>query len=401
MDMFRKSLYVTLIVAVALCGCATPVVTINPKVNLPQSVPQVQLTVGVYQSPEFRSYEPIANLYSFPVGQASASLFQELFPKVFKKVVWVEGPPSITTVEMQLSAVIEPRIDEFQVFMQVLPTLAGGVLKVWAEIHYGFTVYSPDGVVLASWTVKGVGESTGGLAMSRAVNYAMQEAAWRFITSFNEVPEAKRWVQRLPQQGAIADKTEQTTRPDPGYAEGAVLGTYPNVVAVSADTNTKPEGQSAEVHASLKTAGLLAIRVLIKNQGSNRLLLRRRDISLARTDGTVISSLPASTFAVLGVKPRAVFGSDYYTGGLGALPFFIADWGHIESERKDREANLSIYRDKELYDATLTKGRSVQGYIYFVVPEGGASLEDLKLVVPVIDFDAATWYIVRLPMTLP
>ena len=285
--------------------------------------------------------------------------------------------------------------------MAVLPTLAArGVLKVWAEIHYGFTVYSPDGVVLASWTVKGVGESTGDLAMSRAVNYAMQEAAWRFITSFNEVPEAKRWLHGLPQQGAVADKTEQTTRHDPEYAEGAVLGTYPSVVAVSADANSTPEGQSAEIHASLKAAGLLAIRVSIKNQGSNRLLLRRRDISLARSDGTVISSLPASTFAVLGVKPRAVFGPSYY-GGLGALPFLIADWGHIESERKDREVNLSIYRDKELYDATLTKGRSVQGYVYFVVPEGGASLEDLKLVVPVIDFDAATWYIVRLPMTLP
>jgi hypothetical protein len=362
-------------------------------------MPQIQLTVGVYQSPEFCAYEPIAQPCRFLVGQASASLFQELFPKAFKKVVWVEGPVPIATAETQLSAVIEPQIDEFQVFVVKMPTLAArGVLKVWAEIHYGFTVYSPDGAVLASWTAKGVGESTGDLAMSQAVNYAMQEAAWRFITSFNEVPEAKRWVQGLPQKGAMAQKTKQTTRPD---AEGAVLGTYPSVVEVSADTNSKPEGQSAEVHASLKAAGLLAVRVSIKNQGSNRLLLRRRDISLVRNDGTMISSLPASTFSVLGVKPRTVvFGSDYYRGGIWSLPFMLADLGPIESERKDREVNLSIYRDKELYDATLTKGRSVQGYVYFVVPEGGANLEDLKLVVPVIDFDAATWYIVRLPMAL-
>jgi hypothetical protein len=200
----------------------------------------------------------------------------------------------------------------------------------------------------------------------------------------------------------MAQKTKQTTRPDPKYAEGAVLGTYPSVVEVSADTNSKPEGQSAEVHASLKAAGLLAVRVSIKNQGSNRLLLRRRDISLVRNDGTMISSLPASTFSVLGVKPRAVvFGSDYYRGGIWSLPFMLADLGPIESERKDREVNLSIYRDKELYDATLTKGRSVQGYVYFVVPEGGANLEDLKLVVPVIDFDAAIRYVVRLPLNLP
>jgi hypothetical protein len=71
------------------------------------------------------------------------------------------------------------------------------------------------------------------------------------------------------------------------------------------------------------------------------------------------------------------------------------------SDRKELEANLSIYRDKELYDVTLTKGRSVQGYVYFLVPEGGARLHDLKLAVPVIDYDAATWYIVRIPLTLP
>ncbi len=400
MVMFRKFRSMTLMIGLLLCGCATTVVTIKPTVDLPQSVPQVQLTVGVYQSPEFRDYELITKPFRIPVGQASTSLFQELFPKTFKKVVWVESPPPITTVEPQFSVVIEPQIDEFQFY----PLVVGRSFKVWVEIHYGFTVYSPDGAVLASWTVKGVGESTGDLAMGRAVNYAMQEAAQRFITSFNDVPEAKRWVQGLPQQGSQASKTLQTMRSAPEFAEGAVLGVYPGVVAVSADVNSTPEGQSAEIHASLKTAGLLAIRVLIKNQGSNRLLFRRRDISLVRTDGTEISSLPASTFAVLSVKPSVVSGPGYYSdlGSLGLfLPLLIGYWGPIESEKRDREANLSIYRDKELYDTTLTKGSSVQGYVYFVVPEGGASLEDLKLVVPVIDFDATTWYIVRLPLTLP
>lgn len=400
MDIFRKLLHASLFVLVALCGCATPVATVELKstVDLPQSVPQVQLTVGVYQSPEFRAYELATKSYRIPVGQASTSLFQELFPKTFKKVVWVESLPPISTGELQLSAVIEPQIDAFQLYTLVV----GRSFKAWAEIHYGFTVYSPDGAVLASWTVKGGGESTGGIG--RTVNYAMQEAAWRFITSFNDVPEAKRWVQGLPQQGAQAVEAAQTTRPDPEFAKEAVLGFYPGVVAVSADANPEMKGQSEEVSTRLKESGLLAIRVEVKNQGGHRLLIRRRDIAIVRPDGTEISSLSASTFAALGVKPRMKGWTAPSGVGVWALPTVFASLANlaaIGAERKELETHLSIYQDKELYDATLTRGRSVQGYVYFFIPREVASLEDLKLMVPVIDFDSAIRYVVRLPLTLP
>ncbi len=397
--MYRKSLYLTLIIIVGFCGCATTVtdVMIKPKVDLPQNVPQVQLSVGVYESPKFRDYEQITSQYRFPVGQASASLFQELFPKAFKKTVWVENLPPITTTEQELSAVIEPQIDEFQVFW----LLVGNAYKAWAEIHYRFNVYTPDGAMLASWTVEGVGESSGFVS---AVNYAMQEAAWRFITSLNDIPEAKRWLRGLPQQEAITAESEQTTRPDPQFAEGAVLGIYPGIVTVSADANSKPEGQSAEVNARFKAAGLLAIRVQVKNQSSHRLLLRRRNISLVRPDGTEISSLPASIFAALGVNPRMKGWTAPSGVGVGALPLVFVSLVNVAAmgaEDKELETHLSIYQDKELYDATLTRGRSVQGYVYFFVPEEVVSLEDLKLVLPIIDFDSATWYIIKIPISLP
>ena len=397
--MYRKSLYLTLIIIVGLCGCATIVtdVMIKPKVDLPQNVPQVQLSVGVYESPKFRDYEQITSQYRFPVGQASASLFQELFPKAFKNIVWVESLPPITTTEQELSAVIEPQIDEFQVFW----LLVGNAYKAWAEIHYRFNVYTPDGAVLASWTVEGVGESSGFVS---AVNYAMQEAAWRFITSFNDVPEAKRWLQGVSQQGAIAAESSQTTSSAPGFAKGAVLGTYPGVVTVSADSNPKPSGQSVEVSTRLKKLGLIAVRIEVKNQGSHRLLLRRRNISLVRPDGTEISSLPASIFAALGVNPRMKGWTAPSGVGVGALPLVFASLLNVaamEAEWKELETHLSIYQDKELYDATLTRGRSVQGYVYFFVPEAVASLEDLKIVLPIIDFDSATWYIVKMPISLP
>lgn len=259
MDKFVKYCSVILIFGVLLCGCATTVVTvvtIKPTVDLPQSIPQVPMTIGVYQSPEFRAYESAVKPYRFPVGQASASLFQEIFPKAFKKVVWVENPPPITKAEPQLSAVIEPRIDEFQFYSLGV----GGSFK-WAEIRYGFTVYSPDGAKLASWTVKGGGESS--LAMDQAVNYAMQEAAWRFITGFNDIPEAKRWAQGLQQEGAQAAEAGQTTGSTPEFGKEAVLGGYPGIMSFSADANPEINGQSVELNARLKESGLLPIRVEI------------------------------------------------------------------------------------------------------------------------------------------
>ncbi len=404
MVMFRKSLYATLTVGVLLCGCST-LVTIKPTVDLPPSIPKVQMTVGVYLSPAFRSYEPSARLYSFttykfPLGPASVSLFQELFPKAFEKVVWLESPPPITTGVSQLSAVIEPQVDAFQVFSQRV----GNSYNAWAEIHYKFTVYNPGGEVITSWMVEGVGESSAADSLGKAVNYAMQEAGWRFITSFNDVPEAKRWLQGVSQQDAIAAESAQTTHPAPEFAKGAVLGTYPGVVTASADSNPKPYGQSVEVSTRLKELGLVAVRIEVKNQGSHRLLLRRRDIGLVCPDGTEISSLPAYTFSSLGVTPGimlAPHGNVYSGAQLFNLFGAIVNTLSIISDRNELEANLSIYRDKELYDATLTKGRSVQGYVYFFVPVGGASLDDLKLAVPVIDYDAATWYIVRLPLSMP
>ncbi len=398
--MFRKSLYATLIVMVSICGCVTTDVSIKPALDFPERTTQIQRTIGVYQSPEFLDYESTVKPYRLPVGQASASLFQELFPKAFKKVVWVESIKPISTEEPQLSAVIEPQIEAFQLYTFVV----GRIFKVWTEIDYVFTVYSPEGVVLDSWSVKGSGESAGSLAISRAVNYAMEEAAWRFITSFNNIPEAKRWSQGLPQKGAIADESTQTTRPIPEFAKDAVVGVYPGIVAVRADTNPTFGGQSVELSTRLKELGLHAIRIEIKNQGNHRLLIRRRDITIADPDGSKISSLPASIFATLGVKPRMKGFTAPSGVGVGSLPMVFTSLVNLaayEAERKELETLLLTYQNKEIYDATLTMGKSVQGYTYFFIPEEVTDLEDLKLVVPIIDFDSATRYIIRLPLNFP
>lgn len=398
MNKSLKFLSVILFFWILLCGCATTVVTIKPMVDLPQSVTQVPMTIGVYESPDFRAYEYIADRYTLPVGQASVSLFQELFPKTFKKVVWLETPPPINTAGQKLSAIIEPRIEGFQLYALSV----GQGFKIWAEIHYGFTVYSTDGVVLASWTVKGGGESS--LTIDQAVNNAMQEVSWRFITGFNDSPEAKRWAEGLLQKGAEANGSAQTTHSAPQFGKEAVVGVYPGIVAVSAEANPDMKGQSVELSTHLKESGLLPIRVEVKNRGDHRLLIRHRDITIVRPDGTEIGSLPASIFAALSVKPHMKGWTAPAGVGVGALPLGFAgllNAAAISAEYKELNTCLSIYQDKELYDTTLTRGRSVQGYAYFFVPVEVASLEDLKLVVPVIDFDSATRYIVRLPLKLP
>ncbi len=406
--MFRELLYVALIVVVTFCGCA---VTLKPTVDLPPSTPRIQKRVGIYQSPEFRNYQQTAAIYDgpdakIPLGLASVALFQELFPKAFEKVVWVKNLPTITAGESPFSAVIEPQIDTFKFILMHV----GNYFQAWAEIHYGFTVYAPNGKVLASWTVNGVGESSGTSqydTLGQAVDFAMQEAAWRFIQSLNDVPEAKRWLQGLPQEGVRAEAV-QTTRTAPKFAKGAMLGTYPGVVAVSTDVS---HGHgSGYVQPGLKAGQLLSIRVLIENHGRHRLLLRRQDIALVSPDGTKINPLPPSTFATA-IKGRPIVTPGSYDHPLTPitwpldLAFMISDQLSAERERRKLETELvkdrGMYISKELYDSTLTKGRSVQGCLYFFVPDGAASLDDLKLAVPIIDYDAATWYIVRLPLTPP
>ncbi|KRT64799.1 MAG: hypothetical protein XU13_C0156G0001 [Candidatus Rokubacteria bacterium CSP1-6] len=195
------------IVGAALLSACAHAIPLQATLERPPTVRQVPLAVGVFYSQEFRDYMHSnwrgGDRWDFPLGQASVKLFGQALPILFESVVPVSGRSPLPEGGAKLAAVIEPKIEAFDFS---LPFLKTGTYT--AEISYRVTLHSPEGLALASWTVKGIGAKPGqaGFEFARwpgeAADLAMQDAANKLLTSFWEVPEVRHWLRQAGVRGA-------------------------------------------------------------------------------------------------------------------------------------------------------------------------------------------------------
>ena len=147
------------LVTMLLVNC-THTIPLKATIEPPIEGAQVPAAVGVYYNAEFRAYEHAGSRggdrWVFPLGPASVTLFDQVFPRMFASTRSVQSRPPLSTGDTELAAVIEPKIEAFDFG---LPCLKTGTYTV--EIAYRFTLYSPRGDPIASWLVKGVGAKPG------------------------------------------------------------------------------------------------------------------------------------------------------------------------------------------------------------------------------------------------
>ncbi len=188
-------------------GCK---VSLNPKVDPLPMIKPIPLDVGVYFSPEFRSYEYRYEGYkisgepgdkeSFALGEASVDLFNQLFQGMFKSTVEVQQRPTLSSSGMKLAGVIEPNIEEFKLEKSQEHPRRRRRYRV--QLTYRFTVYAPDGKISVFW-VSGRGRSTDrrfattGKIYGEATDEAMKDAGKRFATRFLKIPEIQQWLESI------------------------------------------------------------------------------------------------------------------------------------------------------------------------------------------------------------
>lgn len=188
-------------------GCK---VSLNPKVDPLPMIKPIPLDVGVYFSPEFRSYEYRYEGYkisgepgdkeSFAIGEASVDLFNQLFQGMFKSTVEVQQRPTLSSSGMKLAGVIEPNIEEFKLTKSQEQPRRRRRYRV--QLTYRFTVYAPDGKISVFW-VSGRGRSTDrrfattGKIYGEATDEAMKDAGKRFATRFLKIPEIQQWLESI------------------------------------------------------------------------------------------------------------------------------------------------------------------------------------------------------------
>ncbi len=195
------------VLVVLSSGCK---VTPKPKIDPLPNVKPIPLDVGLYFSPEFRSYEYRYEGYkisgepgdkeSFAIGEASVDLFNQLLRGMFKNTVEVQQRPPLSSSGMKLAGVIEPNIEEFKLTKSQEQPRRRRRYRV--QLTYRFTLYAPDGKISVFW-VSGRGRSTDrrfattGKIYGEATDEAMKDAGRRFATSFLEIPEIQRWLESI------------------------------------------------------------------------------------------------------------------------------------------------------------------------------------------------------------
>jgi len=189
-----------------LGGCGTvslePVLVREPR---PEEIPVV---IGVHYSTEFRTlvYRKTTGqrtLSAFAVGAASVRVFDEALSLLFKGAVQVPDRVPPAGRQSAVAGVIEPTITAVSYWVP-----QGGVsvnpVRARAEITYTLTLYSPQGLRLADWEVRGDGVdvadgagveiSGAGSAVARSLEMAMREAAWNLVTHFRDAPGVPAWL---------------------------------------------------------------------------------------------------------------------------------------------------------------------------------------------------------------
>ncbi len=389
---------------VLLSGCSETV-DIKPVVEV-MGRPAMNAAVGVYHSPEFRNYQFTADVYGngftfiFPLGSSSEAMLKSLYPKVFKSIKEVNAMPTGASDAKDVATVLVPEIESFQFPLQCL------LGPYWAEIRYRFTLYSPQGEKLISWTAKGWGEGGDGTLygefgpIADATNMAMQMAAMKFVSSFDQVPEVKRWKTGMPMDGAVADPQLQVFAPSPGGSGEEFDAGYPGVVAVHGHMNADPRKDNPQGKKALVEVGIRAIELTIRNDGIADLLVDPLQIAWTPDGKKEVFPVSVSLISSVMTNRHLKIGPVATGTGVAALPSLLISLYNASAtmdEEKQIKENLALFGRRELKEAIIRPSETINGLLYF--PTALESGTD-AINIPVIDVENAVCYMVHVPTAL-
>ena len=142
--------------------------------------------------------------------------------------------------------------------------------------------------------------------------------------------------------------------------------------------------------ADLKQARILALEVLVSNNGQRRLAVRKSDFILRLPAGKEYTPARAADVTTRLESIGGVVGWTIAFGLVGLLASSIAKNSADTARRAD-------FGSKEFQDATLFSGEAAYGFLFFLIPDDARELRNASLVARAIDdADAA-----RIPVEVP
>ena len=368
------------ITAVLGSGCSmTTNFKVKPSLEPLPSVTKVPIAVGVYYSPDFRIYEHRRSIsggwFVVPMGKASVEMFDGIFPVVFNNVVPVADLPPFTEARTDIVAVIEPRIEAFH----FRTTLEKDTER--NSVTYRFTVYTLEGVPLSSWTVRGKG-ALKSRVITKSINDNMRNASIKFIESFRESFGTENLAllskNRLQEVRASSPSLDKST------------------VFANAEALVDPEKLKVEFGAPLNDAGIIAVKVSVRNDGNQKLLVRGSDIHLVLPDENRIA--PASS-SVLTSKLEEVSHAGLWAGILFGGLVQVGTTLAVDAEKGKKAITAQDnFQAKQIGERVHDKNDVSEGFVYFIPPEGTPAFDKASLAVWFVDTGTARGVRVDLPL---
>ena len=135
--------------------------------------------------------------------------------------------------------------------------------------------------------------------------------------------------------------------------------------------------------ADLTQARILALEVLVSNNGLRRLAVRKSDFILRLPAGKEYTPAHAADVTTRLESFGGVVGWTIAFGLVGLLASSIAKNSADTARRAD-------FGSKEFQDATLFSGEAAHGFLFFLIPDDVRELKNASLVArPIDDADAA------------
>jgi hypothetical protein len=143
--------------------------------------------------------------------------------------------------------------------------------------------------------------------------------------------------------------------------------------------------------ADLKQALVLALEVLVSNNGPRRLTVRKSDFILRLPAGREVAPARAEEVAARLESFGGVVGWTIAFGLVGLLASSMAKNNADTARRAD-------FGGKEFHDATVFSGEAAHGFLFFLIPDDVRDLKNASLVVKGTDDVNAARISVEIPL---
>lgn len=370
-----------ILTAAVLSACALPphrtkTSDILPTADDLPSVAKLPVRAGVYYSSGFmhetRSRTSGDLSWIVPIGAASQTMFDGVFPRVFAQITQI-GHLTPDEIESQKAdVVIAPTIENFEFLLGMDPESPR-----WG-VAYRMTLYDRRGVPVASWIVAGNGPRGGYPEPETSIRNDLKDAAANFV----------RGIERNAGPAIAAIRARE---------EGSQATVDPRNVQLSARPAELP-GLNAKEVETLHKGGVVTIRLSAHSEAATGLVIRASDARLRLADGRTIE--PASVSSVLNDLDRLAEDHGLAAAMIGG-PFLgvLVSSSENNTQQAQRDTETTGVTKVLFAERTLARDDDVSGLVLFRLPKEERAVRPAALTVWVVDPPAADGAQIEVPLS--